>query len=144
VTVAPALAIRRVFNAAIERVFDAWMQREQWETWIGPAGVQCEVPEMDARVGGRYRLVMHMAAGQMVNVVGTFRIIERPDRFAFSWMMEGGEHDSLVTVSLRDLGGKTELTLQHDGLLSGENVESHGKGWNSALNKLENYLGGRT
>ena len=139
----PLLEITRIFDAPIERVFDAWMQREQWQAWIGPEGVSCLVPEMEARVGGRYRLVMTMTSGQTVTVVGSFQIIERQVCFAFSWMMEGGRHDSLVTVALRDLGGRTELTLRHEGLLSGENVESHGRGWNSALNKLGTFLEGR-
>ena len=142
-TDAPLLKITRVFNAPIARVFDAWMQREQWQAWIGPEGIACLVPEMDARVGGRYRVVMTMTSGQTVTVVGSFTIIERPVRFAFTWRMDGGAHDSLVTVSLRDLGGRTELTLQHAGLISGENVESHDRGWNSALGKLEKFLEGQ-
>lgn len=141
-TVAPSLEIKRVFNASIERVFDAWMQREQWEAWIGPEGMKCQVPEMDPRVGGLYRLVMN-PGGQTVTVVGSFTIVERPTRFAFSWRMEGGPHDSLVTVSLRDIGGRTELTLRQEGLLSGEHFESHGRGWNSTLGKLEKFLEGQ-
>jgi uncharacterized protein YndB with AHSA1/START domain len=51
-------------------------------------------------------------------------------------------HDSLVTITLRDAGnGKTELTLRHDNLVTTENRDQHGRGWNSALNKLETFLG---
>ncbi len=47
-----------------------------------------------------------------------------------------------MTVLLRDLGGKTELTLRHDGLLTAENRDGHEKGWNSTLNKLGRLLAG--
>jgi uncharacterized protein YndB with AHSA1/START domain len=134
------LEIKRVIAAPIERVFDAWMIHDQWESWIGPEGIKCEIPQMEPRVGGQYKIMMHLATGQTMPVIGTYKIIERPTRIAFGWKMEGGEHDSLVTISLRDLGGKTELTLRHEGLLTPENRDGHGKGWNSALNKLEAFL----
>jgi uncharacterized protein YndB with AHSA1/START domain len=134
------LEIKRVIAASVERVFDAWTVHAQWQSWIGPEGIPCEIPEMDARVGGRYKIMMRLTTGQIMPIVGTFKTIERPARFAFTWKMEGGEHDSLVTVSLRDLGGKTELTLRHDGLLTADNRDAHGRGWNSTLNKLEAFL----
>jgi len=134
------LEIKRIFNAPVERVFDAWMVHEQWEAWIGPEGTKSDIPEMEPRVGGRYKIMMNLSNGQKLPVIGTFRTIERPTRLAFSWKMDGGEHDSLVTISLRDLGGRTELTLRHEGLLTPDNRDAHGSGWNSALNKLEAYL----
>ena len=136
----PTLEIKRLIDAPVQRVFDAWMQRAQWAAWIGPEGMKCEVPEMEPRVGGRYRIIMNMSDGSTLPVIGTFQTIDAPHLFAFTWKWEGGEHDSLVTISLRDVGGKTELTLRHDGLLTAENVEGHGKGWSSALNKLEAYV----
>jgi uncharacterized protein YndB with AHSA1/START domain len=132
------LEIKRMIAAPIERVFDAWMVHDQWQAWIGPEGIQCDIPEMDARVGGHYKIMMHLTTGQIMPVAGTFKTIERPTRIAFTW--KGGEHDSLVTISLRDLGGRTELTLRHEGLLTPDNRDAHGKGWNSALNKLEAFL----
>jgi uncharacterized protein YndB with AHSA1/START domain len=136
------LNITRLLDAPPERVFDAWMEREQWASWIGPAGVRCDVALHEPRVGGRYRLVMHLERGDMA-VVGAFKTIERPHRIAFTWMMEGGEHDSLVTVDLRTApGGRTELVLRHDGLLTVDNRDQHGRGWESTLGKLEAFLKG--
>ncbi|HTO40501.1 MAG TPA: SRPBCC domain-containing protein [Rhizomicrobium sp.] len=134
------LIIRRVFDAAPARIFDAWMEREQFEQWIGPEGVRCEVPVYEPRVGGRYRIIMHLSDGRIIPVVGAFKSIDRPRGFSMSWKWESGEEDSLVTVSLRDVGGKTELTLRHDGLQTAENRDGHETGWNSALNKLGRFV----
>lgn len=146
-TTAPAditlLEITRVFDAAPDRVFDAWMVREQWQSWIGPEGVDCEVPLLEPHVGGRYKIIMRLTDGRVVPVIGAFTEIDRPTRIAFTWKWEGdetGETDTLVSLTLRDVGGKTELTLRHQGLRTVENRDSHGKGWNSALNKLGAYL----
>lgn len=140
------LVIRRVFDAPPEAVFDAWMEREQWEAWIGPEGVKCQLPIMEPKVGGRYRLLMKMSTGQQMNVVGTYRKIERPSKVVFTWGPEDRpEKTSTVTLTLRDAGnGKTELTLRHEGLQTADNRDAHGKGWNSALNKLERFVKGET
>lgn len=134
------LEIRRVFDAPRARVFDAWLNREEWQAWIGPEGVRCEVPVFERRVGGRYRLIMHLSDGQVIPVTGVFKTIEAPKRFAFTWGREGEARETLVTVTLRETNGKTELTLRHEGLETVANRDSHGKGWNSALNKLAAYL----
>jgi len=136
------LEITRVFDASPDRVFDAWMVREQWQSWIGPEGVNCEVPLLEPHVGGRYRITMHLSDGRIIPVAGTFKEIDRPTRIVFTWKWEGGEEDddTLVSLTLRDLKGKTELTLRHQGLRTVENRDNHGKGWNGTLNKLASYL----
>jgi uncharacterized protein YndB with AHSA1/START domain len=136
------LEITRVFDAPPSAVFDAWTVREQWQSWIGPEGIDCEVPLLEPRVGGRYKVIMRLTDGRVVPVVGTFKTVDRPTRLAFTWQWEGegDQANTLVTLTLRDLGGKTELTLRHEGLRTVENRDGHGKGWNSAMNKLAAFL----
>jgi uncharacterized protein YndB with AHSA1/START domain len=135
------LVITRLFDASPERVFDAWLNREEWQAWIGPEGMQCEVPLLEPRVGGRYRITMHLPDGSVMPVAGVFKTIDAPNELAFTWGWEGDtSRDSLITLTLRAQGDKTELTLRQEGLGSISNRDGHGKGWNSALNKLEAYL----
>ena len=140
ITDAPALEVKRLIDAAPARVFNAWMKKDEWEKWIGPEGTQSDVTDFEPKIGGRYRVLMRMSDGREIGVTGVFKIIEPPHRLAMTWKWEHGEHDSLVTISLREAGGKTELTLRHEGLLTQSNCDDHGRGWNSALNKLERYL----
>ena len=37
------LVITRLFEAPPAAVFDAWLTREEWQAWIGPEGVDCDV-----------------------------------------------------------------------------------------------------
>jgi uncharacterized protein YndB with AHSA1/START domain len=136
----PVLEIQRLIDAPSERVFDAWMNREEWETWMGPEGCRCELTLFEPRVDGRYRIVMRMSDGRELIVGGTFQVIEAPYLIALTWKWEHGEHDSLVTIRMNDIGGETELTLRHEGLLTQENCEGHNQGWSGALDKLEAYL----
>jgi uncharacterized protein YndB with AHSA1/START domain len=139
-TKAPVLEITRIFDATPDRVFDAWLDRDEWASWIGPEGVHCDLPLFEPRVGGRYRLTMHLLDGKTLPVTGVFTSIEVNRSFCFSWAMEGDARDTLVTVTLRDLDGRTELTLRHEGLPTAADRDGHGEGWNSALNKLAAHL----
>ena len=138
---ADTLVLTRIIDAPPARVFDAWLKREEWQAWIGPEGVRCEVPLLEPRVSGRYRVTMHLTGGQTIPVAGVFQIIDRPHRLAMTWGMEGDpSRQSLLTITFRKLGESTELTLRQEGLGSASNRDDHGKGWNSALNKLVAHL----
>ena len=135
------LEITRILEAPPTRVFGAWLNREEWQAWIGPEGVTCEVSLLEARVGGRYRLTMNLSDGKTLRVAGVYRAIDEPWRLVFTWGREGDDkQQSLVTITFRDLGGKTELTLRQEGLGTIENRDAHARGCNSALNKLAGYL----
>jgi uncharacterized protein YndB with AHSA1/START domain len=154
-TINPVLQLRRVFDASPEALFDAWFTREQWQAWIGPEGCQCEVPVLEPKVGGRYRINMHLSGGREIPVEGVFQIVDRPHTLAFTWAWSLPTTDqtstvsregtgTLVRLSFRVVEGGTELTLSHEGLVTESDRIDHGKGWNSAFNKLSRYVKGET
>lgn len=135
------LLITRIFDVPRERVFDAWLTREEWQAWIGPEGVSCDVTRLEARVGGRYHIDMHMPDGAVLPVSGAFKLIDRPNTLSFTWGADGDpSRQSLVTLTFKDIGGGTEFTLHQVGFSAAVERDQFGQGWNSALNKLQNHL----
>jgi uncharacterized protein YndB with AHSA1/START domain len=47
-----------------------------------------------------------------------------------------------VTVTFEDEGGKTKMTLRHEGLPAGDMSEMAGQGWNESFDKLAASLRG--
>jgi uncharacterized protein YndB with AHSA1/START domain len=139
----PVIEITRIFDATPAEVFNAWLNREQWASWIGPEGVNCDVPLLEPRVGGHYRLTMHLSDGNTLHIAGVFKAIEPNKSFAFTWGGEGDPRETLVTIKLREMNGQTELSLRQEGLPTAADRDGHVKGWNSALNKLVTYLAAR-
>lgn len=136
-----ALRIVRVIPGSITKVFDAWLVREEWQAWIGPEGVHCEVPLLEPKIGGAYRVIMHLANGATMDVGGAFQVLEPPRRLVFTWGAIGfTDKSSLVTLDFNEVDGQTELTLTQEGLGTVENTEAHERGWQSALNKLVRYV----
>ena len=138
-----ALEVVRLFDALPAQVFTAWLNREEWQAWIGPEGFNCDVPFLEPRVGGFYRITMRLSDGRVIPVGGVFKTIDAPRNLVFTWGPEGdASRESLITLTLRAKGAQTELTLRQEGLSSASNRDNHVTGWNDTLNKLARHLRG--
>ena len=111
-TTLPALQMKRTFQAPRERVFRAWTDPKELAQWFHASpDYSTLVPEMDLRVGGKYRMEMHHKGGNVHRLGGTYREIEPPEKVVFTWRWEADPNadESLVTVEFRDLGQSTEI-----------------------------------
>ena len=141
---ATSLRVIRLINADPHTVFRAWTEAEQLKQWACPEGTTMADTQVDLSVGGRYRIRMHGADGQVHTAFGTYREITPPRRLVYTWDWE--EEDSrvgetVVTVEFTDLGGTTEVVLTHELFPSAEAKAGHEQGWTSCLNRLEQMFG---
>ena len=127
----------RVFDAAPEDVFAAWSEPDRLSDWMrpGPDMKEADV-EIDFRVGGSFRIVMHGAEQDFVHH-GEYLEIDRPRRLVLSWVSEWmppGEEETRVTVELAPVdGGRTHLRLTHDRLPESNVYAGHRDGWQRIL-----------
>jgi uncharacterized protein YndB with AHSA1/START domain len=137
--------LERTIAAPREIVFDAWLTADVLKRWW-PAGSDWETPiaEVDARVGGRLRLVMRSPDGEEFGGIGEFIEIGRPERLVYSWTWDGhGAHEGthLVEVEFSDAGdGRTLVVLTNRGLPDDEARRAHREGWETSLDNLERAL----
>ncbi len=140
------LVVTRIFDAPRERVFEAWLDPKTIAKWIGPRSVNAEAQLLEPRVGGRYRIWMRGSDGKGPTVGGTYREIKAPERLVFTWAWESDHphgkkgHETLVTLTFRSVGAKTELTMRHDDFESKQSRDSHNQGWNGSFDKLAEVL----
>ena len=137
------LQIKRTFQAPRERVFRAWTDRAELARWFAPsADYFTVVPELEFRVGGRYRVEMHHKDGNVHKVSGTYQEIKPPEKIVFTWRWDrdASLEDSLVTIEFHDLGNSTEMTLTHERLPNLEERDKHAHGWNGCIEQLANFL----
>lgn len=135
-----SLRVSRVINASPARVFDAWTEPDQLKQWSSPeGGYTVEDVQVDLTVGGRYRIGMVTPDGNRIAAYGVYRKIERPKRLVYTWDWDGEAPlgETLVTVEFNDLGGSTEVVINHERFPNAEAKQGHEDGWTSCLNKLE-------
>ena len=136
-----SVRLERTIAAPRDTVFDAWLTADVLKRWW-PAGSDWETPiaEVDARVGGKLRLVMRSPDGEEFGPTGEFMEIERPERLVYSWTWDGhGAHEgtNLVEVEFRDLrNGGTLVVLTKRGLLDEEARRAHREGWQASHDNL--------
>lgn len=135
----PTVRIAKKMPAPREDVFAAWLDAGGLRTWMCPGDIKETDVEIDARVGGKFRLVMHGEENDY-EMTGEYVEIEPPARIAFTWISHTAAAGSLVTLEFYDRGEETELILTHERLPSAEIAAQHEAGWSSILEKLAGRL----
>lgn len=132
---AAELVVRRVMAAPRERVFAAWLDPVSLARWMRPGRTTAVTAEVDARVGGRFRIVMEHGGGG-VDHWGEYLVIDRPSRLSFTWISANTDHHpSIVTVDFLDRGRNTEVVLSHRRLPAAR-LDAHRQGWTGILEQL--------
>ncbi len=148
--------IVRRLDAPRELVFEAWTDPDQLHWFAGAAPSPSRPTTVDLRVGGAWRLHLVENESRSYLCGGIYREIVRPERLVFTWGAVGGwpeldldhlEDSPIVTVTLNDLGGTTEMVF-HLGLgdhLSEDQVRASfatgmRDGWSDTLDRLPEHL----
>lgn len=137
-TAATPLVVRRKIHASAEELFDAWLDPQALAQWMLPAEVTATAAKVDARVGGRYELLMTHSKGNVPHD-GVYLTIDRPRTLAFTWNSPYTHGiETRVTVEFLSVPGGTEVVLTHD-LLPEKELAGHREGWTAAIAELERF-----
>ncbi|MEO8880507.1 MAG: SRPBCC domain-containing protein [Gemmatimonadaceae bacterium] len=144
------LTITRTFDAPRELVWKLFTEPEHLMNWMGPRGFTPMHFTQDARVGGRWRGMLHPDKDNPHTQKdlwqgGVFKEITPPERIVYTFSWEGDWSgtpgtETLVTLSFADLGPQTELVFRQSGFTSEGERDGHIGGWNSAFDKLDDYV----
>jgi uncharacterized protein YndB with AHSA1/START domain len=138
----PVLVVRRQMAVPRQRVFEAWLDSESLARWMRPEDVTHATVAVDARVGGRFRIVMHGPTHGSVEHVGEYLKIEPPSLLSFTWIsVNTDDQPTVVTIEFHERGTGTELVLTHR-RLPAEAVEGHRRGWSDVVRLLDEALTG--
>ena len=107
-----AVRLERTFEADIERVFRAFTEPDELVRWWGPMDVRTSVAEIDLRVGGECRWVMH-PEGQIAVLYGRIVDLDPPRLLVMTNRWDGQAQESLVTFRLTSVPTGMHLGLIH-------------------------------
>jgi uncharacterized protein YndB with AHSA1/START domain len=142
-TTGQTLKIERTFQAPAEAVFNAWTSEEVMRRWFhGEPDWTTPHAEVDLRLGGKVRVVMHDPdEGADHGGGGHYTEIDPPHRLAFTWIWDDEpDRETLLELDFEETDGTTKVTLTHHGLRDRETVTSHEGGWSNALASLGRVL----
>jgi uncharacterized protein YndB with AHSA1/START domain len=138
------LTIERVFDAPRALVFKMWTEASHMSRWCCPTGFTIQKCTAELKIGGSYSTVMESPHNTTHHVSGVYTEIEHDSRLAFThgWVDPEGQrgHESLVTITFVEEGGKTRLTLTQSSMESETSRDMHRSGWSESLDNLAPHI----
>ena len=137
------IRLHRVLRAPAERVYKAFLDPEALAQWMPPHGFVGKVHQMDARVGGGYRMSFtNFGTGASHSFGGAYVELSPPERIRYTDKFDdpnlAGEMQ--VTITLRKVLCGTELTIVQEGVPAVIPVEMCYLGWQESLAMLANLV----
>jgi uncharacterized protein YndB with AHSA1/START domain len=130
------VVVTRTFDAPARLVFEAWTKPELFKRWWVPRsmGMTLHSCEIDARVGGKYRLNF----GEGMDFFGRYLEVTPPSRLVWT-NEESGADGPVTTVTFEEKDGKTLLVLQ-ELYPSKEALDAAGTGAADAMSEVFEQL----
>ena len=131
-----SVRFHRVLRAPPERVYRAFLDADAMAKWLPPNGFTGKVHEMNASVGGGYRMSFtHFASGGGHSFGGTYVELVPGQRIRYTNRFDDpnlpGEMQTTVTLTAVSCG--TELSIVQEGLPEAIPLESCYLGWQQSL-----------
>lgn len=137
------VTLSRVIKATPERLYRAFLDPDALAKWLPPYGFTCKVHQLDARVGGGFRMSFtNFGSGHSHSFGGEYRELVPGERLRYSDKFDDpnlpGEMET--TVSLRAVLCGAELTVVQTGIPEVIPTEMCHLGWQESLAQLVNLV----
>ncbi|HJS50588.1 MAG TPA: SRPBCC family protein [Pyrinomonadaceae bacterium] len=131
--------LHRVLKAPAERIYKAFLDPDAMAKWLPPNGFTGKVHEMDATVGGKYKMSFtnfsngqsHSFGGEYLELVPSKRI-KNTDSFDDPNL----PGEMITTVDLRETPVGTEINVVQEGIPEAIPAEACYLGWQESLTLL--------
>lgn len=131
--------LHRVLKAPPERVYRAFLDAGAVVKWLPPYGFTCTVHQLDAKVGGRFRMSFtNFGTGHSHSFGGEYLELRPGERLRYSDKFEDANlpGEMITTVTLRAVSCGTDLEVVQQGIPAMIPLEMCYLGWQESLAQL--------
>ena len=135
--------LHRVLRAPPERVYRAFLDPQALVKWLPPHGYTATVHELEAKVGGAYRMSFtSLDTGQGHSFGGKYLELSPGERIRHTDRFDDKNlpGEIMVTISFRKLSCGTELDITQEGLPDVIPVHDCYLGWQESLTLLAQLI----
>jgi uncharacterized protein YndB with AHSA1/START domain len=135
--------LHRVLRAPADRVYRAFLDPDAMTKWLPPHGFVGKVHEMNARVGGGYRMSFtNFGTGKTHSFGGTYVELTPHERISYTDRFDDPNlpGEMQVTIQLRKVLCGTELDVVQEDLPAAIPVEFCYLGWQESLALLAHLV----
>jgi len=133
------IQLHRVLRATPERVYRAFLDRDAMVKWFPPNGFTAKVHQIDAKVGGAYKMSFtNFSTGKSHSFGGTYVELTPHQRIRYTDKFDdpnlSGEMQT--TITLKEVSCGTELNIVQEGVPAVIPAEACYLGWQESLTLL--------
>ncbi len=128
--------LHRVLRAPADRVYRAFLDPDAMSKWLPPNGFTGKVHEMDARVGGRYRMSFtNFSTGSSHAFGGEYRELVPGERIVYTDAFDDPNlpGEMRTTIVLKPVMCGTDIAIEQSGIPAMIPVEMCYLGWQESL-----------
>ena len=130
------IRLHRVLRAAPEKIYSAFLNAEALVKWLPPNGFTGKVRQMDAKVGGTYKMSFtNFTTGNSHSFGGTYKELTPHERIRYSDKFDDpnlpGEMET--TITLKKVSCGTEVNIVQEGVPAVIPAEACYLGWQESL-----------
>ncbi len=136
---ANTLRLHRVLRTSPEKLYRAFIEPDALSKWLPPDGFACTVHQLDAKVGGRYKMSFrNFTTGQSTGFGGTYKELVPGERLRYTDVFDDPQlpGEIQVTISLKKVLCGTELNVVQENLPEAIPLEMCYLGWQDSLENL--------
>jgi uncharacterized protein YndB with AHSA1/START domain len=136
---ANTIRLHRVLAAKPEKIYRAFLDAEALAKWLPPNGFTCKVHEMNAKVGGAFRMSFkNFTTGNGHSFGGEYLELVPYERIRYTDQFDDPNLPGImqVTVVLKAVSVGTEINIEQSGVPSVIPVEACYLGWQQSLRQL--------
>jgi uncharacterized protein YndB with AHSA1/START domain len=135
--------LHRVLTTKPDKVYRAFIEADALAKWLPPNGFTCTVHQLDAKVGGTFRMSFrnfttggsHSFGGRYLELVPGERL-----RYTDTFDDPNLPGEIQVTVTLKPVSCGTDVNIVQDGIPDAIPVEMCYLGWQDSLRNLASLV----
>src|ERR1700752_2800059 len=128
--------LHRVLRAPADRVYRAFLDADAMAKWLPPNGFTGKVHQMDAKVGGSYKMSFtNFTTGKSHSFGGKYLELVPNERLAYTDKFDDPNlpGEMITTISLKKVSCGTELNVVQEGIPDMIPPEACYLGWQESL-----------
>ena len=131
--------LHRVLRAKPEKVYRAFLDAGAIARWLPPNGFICKVDQLDAEIGGKFRMSFrNFSTGNGHSFGGTYLELVPGERIRYTDKFDDANlpGEMTTTVDLREVSCGCELSVVQEGIPAVIPTEMCYLGWQESLEHL--------
>ena len=136
---ANTIRLHRVLRSTPEKIYKAFVEPDAMAKWLPPNGFTARVHQMDAQVGGSYKMSFtNFTTGKSHSFGGSYIELRPHERICYTDKFDDPNlpGEMRTTITLRKVSCGTELNVVQEGVPAVIPAEACYLGWQESLENL--------